>query len=133
MGGNGGATPDAGTLHPIHCGNTTCAAGQQFCCIPPGETPRCVAVGSTACPDSADRLVCDDRTDCPNFGEVCCAADASNGSSAATCTAPINCTPAMRKGEQLCDPTLPMQCLNMAMNACRADNNSTIPTYPYCH
>jgi hypothetical protein len=133
MAGGGGATTDAGIPHPIKCGTGFCAAGQQFCCIPSGnEPPRCVSTGNAgACPDGSDRAYCDDRTDCAQ-NEVCCAGDV-NGDGMAMCSTVTQCNGIGRMTQQLCDPLLPMQCLSVMMNACRADGNSIIMGYAYCH
>src|SRR5205823_7134928 len=84
-GGSGGVTGvDAGTDsgHPLnlHCGNTLCSAPTEFCCIPEGAAARCVAATSVGnCPDSAAKVRCDDPTDCPIAGQVCCAQDGLMG------------------------------------------------------
>jgi hypothetical protein len=127
---------DGGPMHPIRCGNDFCSAPAQFCCIPEGNAaPRCVVTGGQ-CPDTADRVSCDDRTDCPDAAQICCAADIPNGSSVASCRLPVNCTnQGQGNQQQLCDPLQPMTCLGGIgmFNPCRADNNSVIPDYPYCH
>ena len=141
--GSGGRTvdagrPDAPALHPILCGTTTCEAPTQFCCIPNNNNAPsfCAVVGSIGqCPNNADSVFCDDRTDCPTLGEICCAADIANGSSNATCVAPGQCVNVQNKSQQLCDPRAPMTCLAPAGlgSVCALDNNATIPGYAYCH
>jgi hypothetical protein len=137
MGGAAGAsTVDAGASHLVRCGNNFCTAQKEFCCIQEGggQSPRCVANGGF-CSDNADRIYCDDRSDCGGTGEVCCAADnLSGGSSTAACVAAAQCVNPMRKAQQLCDPQQAGQCIGIGMaNACRLDTNATIPGYAYCH
>jgi hypothetical protein len=137
MGGSaGGSTVDAGTPHLIHCGATVCTAGKEFCCISDAAiAPRCVALGGI-CADNNDRVYCDDRSDCPSVGEVCCAADnLSGGAATAACIAVAQCVSTQRKAQQLCDPQQPLQCGNVVgmMNPCRLDGSATIPGYNYCH
>jgi hypothetical protein len=87
------------------------------------------------CPDSADHVYCDDRTDCPFAGQVCCASDnLTNGSSTAACASASQCTSSLRNVQQLCDPQEPNTCTgSVGMNPCRLDNNATIAGYAYCH
>jgi hypothetical protein len=134
-GTGGGSTVDAGTPHLIHCGNTACTAEKEFCCIADGQVPRCVALGGV-CADGADRLYCDDRSDCSGVNQVCCAADnLSGGASTAACLTVTQCANPQRKTQQLCDPQQPLQCVNVAgmLNPCRLDMSATIPGYWYCH
>jgi hypothetical protein len=133
--GAGGGSVDAGTPdHPIHCGTTVCAAQKEFCCIPEGLAARCVTLGGV-CSDTADRVYCDDRSDCTGAGDVCCAADnLSGGRSTAACVPVTQCAAPQRKAQQLCDTQQPNQCVGIGMvNPCRLDMSATIPGYAYCH
>src|SRR4029453_1494469 len=110
-----------------HCGNTFCSAPSQFCCIPgnggPGsQPPRCVNSSTpNLCPDTADRVACDDRTDCSDPGDVCCASDMTNGSSVARCMTLANCPLIMRRGQLLCDPSRLDSCLGTVTTTCSLD------------
>jgi len=137
--GNGGAPPDGGggsgidsggPLHPIRCGTITCSAPGEFCCIPiNNQIPRCVATGG-ACPANADRVACDDRTDCPAL-QICCAEN-PNGPGVADCRLPINCD-ALNAGQQLCDPQQIGGCFMPGLTSCMLDLLAIIPRYAYCH
>src|SRR6266536_3517366 len=85
---------DAGSAKSIACGTETCT-GNQFCCL--ANMDRCVAEGGP-CPPSADRLYCDDRTDC-GTGEVCCLVE-NGGVATATCT--TTCPIAQHNTQILC-------------------------------
>jgi len=124
--------PDSGILHPIQCGNTFCSGGAQFCCVRAAQPAICVTVGGL-CPDSADRVYCDDRSDCAE-PEVCCAFDFSNGLTYATCGTANRCNSnsGPRPGQALCDPTEQGTCTGFG-NSCRTDNNAIIDGYNYCH
>jgi hypothetical protein len=140
-GGMGGARvdagpPDAGAMRTIHCGTTTCTAPGQFCCIDDGAAPRCVATGAGVCPNRAERVRCDDRSDCSVSQQICCASDppgnGTNGTPFAVCELPANCAgPGVM--QRLCDPSVAATCVGSGGGACRADNQSVIAGYPYCH
>lgn len=133
-GAMGGASTDAGArdagpTHPIECGNGTCLAPAQFCCIPNVGATRCLPTGSTLCPNAGDQVHCDDHTDCGGVGEICCARDV-NGEGFSDCRLLENCTGQMN-AQLLCNPMDPTTC--PPTSPCRADVLSTIDTYPYCH
>jgi hypothetical protein len=132
-GGSAGRPPDSGgPLHPIRCGNTTCSAPGEFCCIPTNnQIPRCVAPGGL-CPLNADRVACDDRTDCPDpLRQICCAEN-PNGPNVADCRLPLNCD-AQNAGQQLCDPLQTASCFMPGLTSCMLDQQAIITGYPYCH
>jgi hypothetical protein len=84
------------------------------------------------CPADADRVACDDRTDCSDLGQICCATDTATGGSTAVCQLPAQCTGLMRRTQFLCDPNQMGTCLGGPM-ACRTDQQDIIPAYAYCH
>jgi len=112
----------------IRCGTTTCTAVQQFCCVR-GTRATCEPAVGGNCPTNGDRLYCDDRTDCL-ANQICCAADLPSTSSLADCRLAAVCNGP--KAQHLCDPQLPLSCAGMN-GVCRADQDSTIDGYPYCH
>src|SRR5947209_7119785 len=73
--GAAGGGPDGGTVHRVHCGNVSCFAPDQLCCIPDNGTAHCEAVLGGSCAANGDRVNCDDRTDCTGPGSICCAED----------------------------------------------------------
>ena len=137
-GGGGVIVVDAGSdagQRDIHCGTTFCTAVSEFCCIPENGQPRCVAATSAnTCPDSAAKVRCDDRTDCPLATQVCCAQDGAGPNGAfSMCRAPGNCNGPGRT-EILCDPQDPSPCgPGGGTNVCRTDNQTIIMGYPSCH
>jgi hypothetical protein len=119
----------------LHCGNTLCSAPAEFCCIADGGTARCVsALAASNCPDSDAKVRCDDHTDCPLVGQVCCALDGIMGSGpTAACRAAGTCVGPGRV-EVLCDPQDPSSCGGgSSQNSCRTDNQTIITGYPSCH
>jgi hypothetical protein len=139
MAGGGGtivvdAGVDAGGGKDIRCGNTFCTAMSEFCCIPENGTARCVTLSTVnTCPDSAAKVRCDDRSDCPLATQICCAMPPAMGNGAtATCRTQVNCGPG--RTELLCDPSDPSPCgPGGGTNVCRTDNQTIIPGYPSCH
>jgi hypothetical protein len=139
--GNGGANPveagppDAGTEGTIRCGNTTCEVATQFCCIPAtNNLPRCVANSTpNLCAANADTVRCDDPTDCPNANQVCCAqVQIGVGGALSMCRTQAGCN-GQGQTEELCEPGDPNVCLGGGTNSCRADNQSIIAGYAFCH
>jgi len=125
------AREEAGAPRHIGCGTTTCAAPDQFCCLQDGRMPRCEPTVGGVCVVNADRVYCDDRNDCSLQNQICCAMDLPSTSSLADCRMANACNGP--KAQHLCDPQNPMSCIGSGNGACRADGQSTIPGYAYCH
>jgi hypothetical protein len=127
----GDARADASFTRRIRCGNLTCSAPDQYCCIPDGSLPRCVSTVGGTCAANGDKIHCDDRTDCPDPNQICCAADIANGSSVADCSTLAACNGP--KAQILCDPQDVASCTGSATNGrCSAMGSSTIGGYPHC-
>jgi hypothetical protein len=133
-GSGGGGTADAGggSERRIRCGKTTCSALDQFCCLRDGHEPRCEPIVGGNCAAGGDRVYCDDRGDCAFSSQICCAADLPSTNSLADCRLPGACNGA--KAQRLCDPSDPSSCAGFGMTGvCKADGQSTIDGYAYCH
>lgn len=141
-GGLGGAAggpvdagpPDTGSQAVIRCGSTSCPVATHFCCIPTNEIARCVALTATnLCPDTADRIRCDDRSDCPSANQVCCAeAGFAVMGASVMCRTQAACD-SLNQTQELCEPGEAGQCQGGGTNACRIDNQSFIAGYAFCH
>jgi hypothetical protein len=125
------ARADAANTRRIRCGNLTCSAPDQYCCIPDGSLPRCVSTVGGTCAANGNKIHCDDRTDCPGPNEICCAADIANGSSVADCRPLATCNGP--KAQLLCDPQDGASCAGSPTNGrCTTMGSSTISGYPHC-
>jgi hypothetical protein len=131
-GSSGGGSADAGggAERSIRCGKTTCQALDQFCCLRDGHEPRCEPLVGGNCAAGGDRVYCDDRGDCAFSSQICCAADLASTNSLADCRLPGACNGP--KAQRLCDPRDPSSCAGMN-GVCKADGQSTIDGYAYCH
>jgi hypothetical protein len=130
-GGPSDVRVDASAPHPIPCGNVTCFAPEQFCCIPNAGNPRCAATVGGNCAANGDKLYCDDRTDCASTAQICCATDVANGSSVAECRLLSACTgPA---AQVLCDPRDTTSCVGSGTTGrCGTNGQVTIDGYAFC-
>jgi hypothetical protein len=96
---------DSGALRTIRCGgNALCDVATEYCCAEENNF-RCLKRTQTAaCARYAERLYCDERTDCPS-GQVCClATNMLEMRDDATCSADCSA------GFRLCDPARPSGC-----------------------
>jgi len=64
------------------CGNTSCDAETQSCCIGTSGTARCTAKDAFCAGAS---LSCDEKADCPGGTQYCCASSSGGGFPRATC------------------------------------------------
>jgi len=120
---------DSSVAKSIACGTATCNPTGQVCCLT--SPPHC-ETAMNACPPGTDRLACDDRSDCPLAGQVCCLVEYGGGLVRASCQ--MDCAIGQRNIQMLCDPAQKGSCLGAGSdNQQCTTEGSILDGYPHCH
>jgi hypothetical protein len=115
-GASGGLSGSAGTpsLQPIPCGNGSCTAGTQICCVQQGrrnQTETCISAGAPC--DSGASVGCISGGSC-GAGQVCCESLLTPATMCVTAQACV-----VEPGLILCDVNA--DCPSTAPHCCQTD------------